>query len=81
MTDDPHRDDGWLLDTAFLATARVMSFLDRNRRYLREEDVITKPDGSPVTLMDLAGQVIYVMSLERALGDHGSLLLCGEEVD
>ena len=79
MTDDPHRDDGWLLDTAFLATARVMSFLDRNRRHLREEDVITKPDGSPVTLMDLAGQVIYVMSLERALGDDGSLLLCGEE--
>lgn len=79
MTDDPHRDDGWLLDTAFLATARVMSFLDRNRPSLREQDVITKSDGSPVTLMDLAGQVIYVVSLERALGGEGSLRLCGEE--
>lgn len=79
MTNDPHADDGWLLDTAFHATARVMSFLDRNRPSLRDDDVITKPDGSPVTLMDLAGQVIYVVSLQQALGDEGTLRLCGEE--
>ena len=47
---------------------------------LTQDDIIIKPDGSPVTTRDLAGQVLYVMHLEQELGLHpGELRLCGEE--
>ena len=72
--------DGPALEISFDITARVMRFLDRNRPDLGPEDVITKPDGSPVTVMDLAGQALYVRLLEAACSGSGPpAVLCGEE--
>lgn len=68
------------MQTAFDVVARVMTFVRENRSSLTEDDIIIKPDGSPVTTRDLAGQVLYVMHLEHELGLHpGELRLCGEE--
>ena len=66
--------------TAFDVVDRVMTFLEAHRSSLTQDDIIMKPDGSPVTTRDLAGQVLYVVHLEQELGIHpGGLRLCGEE--
>ena len=65
---------------SFEVVNRVMSFLSRHRASMSDEDVIIKPDGSPVTTRDLAGQALYVLMLEGSLGlAPGDLRLCGEE--
>ena len=47
---------------------------------MTDEDLLVKADESPVTTRDLAGQALYVLLLERALGiPPGELRLCGEE--
>ena len=58
--------------------AGMCRFLRRWRRDLTPEDVIRKPDGSPVTVCDLAAQALIVNALKR---DErlGKVLICGEE--
>ena len=47
---------------------------------MTDEDLLVKADESPVTTRDLAGQALYVLLLEEALGiPPGELRLCGEE--
>ena len=68
------------MDVSFRVVERVMSFLARHRDSMTDADVIIKPDGSPVTTRDLAGQALYVLLLEESLGlAPGELRLCGEE--
>ena len=68
------------MKTALDTVSRVMGFLARHRDSMAEGDIIIKADGSPVTTRDLAGQALYVLSLEAALDlAKGQLRLCAEE--
>lgn len=58
--------------------ARLMPFFRRCRSSVTQADVISKEDGSPVTVFDLAGQALVVHALEQVSGQH-SFPVCGEE--
>lgn len=69
-------DDAMVL--ALDVLARISGFLRGWRGDLSSTDVIVKPDGSPVTVCDLAAQVLIVTALEghESLGE---VSICGEE--
>ena len=72
--------DAKAMEIALEIMTRTMPFFKRNRNSMTDQDLIVKPDGSPVTTRDLAGQALYVLLLERALHlPPGELQMCGEE--
>ena len=72
--------DAKAMEFAFEIMTRTMPFLAKNRASMTDQDLIVKPDGSPVTTRDLAGQALYVLPMEKGLNlSPGELRLCGEE--
>ena len=72
--------DAKAMEVGLEIMTQVMPFLAKNRDSMTDQDLIVKPDGSPVTTRDIAGQALYVLLLEQALNlSPGELRLCGEE--
>ncbi len=66
------------VDTALDATALSGSFIRRMRSELRDDDVLTKDDDSPVTIVDVAAQVLMRLHIEEDVRVP-ALPMCGEE--
>jgi 3'-phosphoadenosine 5'-phosphosulfate (PAPS) 3'-phosphatase len=66
------------LDAALDATAMSGSFIRSMRPEVHEDDVITKEDDSPVTIADLAAQVLIRLHLEEE-AQVPAFPMCGEE--
>ena len=66
------------VDTALDATAMVGTFIRRMREEIGESDVIIKGDESPVTIVDVAAQVLMRINLEEDVRVP-ALPMCGEE--
>lgn len=66
------------LDTALDATALSGSFVRRRRNEIGDEDILVKEDDSPVTIVDIAAQVLMRLHIEEDVRVP-ALPMCGEE--